>query len=117
MSFAALTGQKLDDADAPDSFNVLPALLGESKTGRDHLVEHAGVLSLRRGPWKYIEPGQGPKLNQNTNTELGNDPAGQLYNLADDLGEAKNLASSHPERAKEMFTLLQKLRVQSRSRP
>ena len=116
-SFAALTGQQLSAGDAPDSFNVLPALLGESKTGRDHLVEHAGALSLRKGHWKYIEPGQGPKLNQNTNTELGNDPAGQLYNLADDLGEAKNLASSHPERAKEMFTLLQKLRVQSRSRP
>ncbi len=116
MSFAALTGQKLDDADAPDSFNVLPALLGESKTGRDHLVEHAGVLSLRRGPWKYIEPGTGPKVNRNTNTETGTEPAGQLYNLVDDLGETKNLAAEHPERVKEMSALLQKLREEGRSR-
>ena len=116
MSFAALTGQKLDDADAPDSFNVLPALLGESKTGRDHLVEHASVLSLRLGHWKYIEPSEGPKVNRNTNTELGNDPMGQLYNLAADLGETRNLASEHPDRVKEMSALLQKLREQGRSR-
>ena len=32
---------------APDSFDVMPALLGEGKTGREHLVEQAGILSLR----------------------------------------------------------------------
>ena len=116
MSFAALTGQKLGYADAPDSFNVLPALLGKSKTGRDHLVQHAGALSLRQGQWKYIEPAEGQKVNRNTNTELGNDPTGQLYDLADDLGETKNLASEHPDRVKEMSALLQKLREQGRSR-
>jgi arylsulfatase A-like enzyme len=116
MSFAALTGQKLDDADAPDSFNVLRALLGESKTGRDHLVEHAGALSLRQGSWKYIEPGKGAKVLANTNTETGNDPGGQLYNLADDPGETKNLAPDQPNRVKEMSALLQKLRAQGRSR-
>ena len=116
MSCAALTGQKLDHVDAPDSFNVLPVLLGESKTGRDHLVEHAGVLSLRQGYWKYIEPGQGAKVLTNTNTETGNEPSGQLYNLADDPGETKNLASEQQNRVKEMSALLQKLREQGRSR-
>ena len=48
-SFAALTGQSPAADDAPDSFNVLPALLGRPKTGRDHLVEHAGALSLIAG--------------------------------------------------------------------
>jgi arylsulfatase A-like enzyme len=115
-SFAALTGQELDDADGPDSFNVLPALLGESKTGRDGLVEHAGALSLRQARWKYIEPGQGAKLLANTNMETGSDPGGQLYNLADDPGETKNLASEQPNRAKEMSAQLQKLRAQGRSR-
>jgi arylsulfatase A-like enzyme len=90
-------------------------LLGESKTGRDHLVEHAGVLSLRQGQWKYIEPGDGPKVNRNTNTELGNDPAEQLYNLADDLGETNNRATEHPKRVKEMSARLLKLREQGRS--
>ena len=32
-SFAALTGQTLDENDAPDSFNVLPTLLGSALDG------------------------------------------------------------------------------------
>ena len=39
-SFAALTGQEIPAGDAPDSVNVLPALLGDTKAGRDQLVEH-----------------------------------------------------------------------------
>ncbi len=116
-SFAAFTNQKLGDADAPDSFNVMPALLGKSKTGRQLLVEQGSVLSLRDGQWKYIEPGKGPKIQRNTNTEMGNDPDGQLYNLADDLGETNNLAAKHPDKVKEMAARLQQIRRNNRSRP
>ena len=45
---------------------------------------------------KLIAPGNGPKLNRNTNTELGNDPAPQLYDLANDPGERNDLASRDP---------------------
>ncbi|MDQ3252694.1 MAG: sulfatase-like hydrolase/transferase, partial [Acidobacteriota bacterium] len=55
-SFASLLGQKLTETDAPDSFDVIPALVGETKTGRAHLVEQASTLSLRQGQWKYITP-------------------------------------------------------------
>ena len=116
-SMATLTNQKLAEADAPDSFDVSAALLGRSPTGRDHLVEHAGTLSLIQGDWKYIEPSKGAKFNKNTNTEMGNDPEPQLYNLKDDLGEKTNLAAQNPEKVKEMAALLQKLRQQGRSRP
>ncbi|HEX9000994.1 MAG TPA: sulfatase-like hydrolase/transferase, partial [Blastocatellia bacterium] len=116
-SLAAFTDQKLGDADAPDSFNVLPALLGQSKAGRESLVEQASVLSLRAGAWKYIEPAKGPKIQKNTNTETGNDPDGQLYNLAGDLGETNNLAARHPDRAKAMAARLQQIRQNARSRP
>ncbi|MGH9938818.1 MAG: sulfatase-like hydrolase/transferase, partial [Blastocatellia bacterium] len=108
-SFAALIGQA-PAALAPDGQNVLPALLGKSKTGREYLVEQAGALSLRQGQWKYIEPGNGPKVSRYTNTELGNDPAGQLYNLADDPGETKNLAGAYPDKLKAMDALLQKIK-------
>lgn len=63
--------------------------------------------------------GMGPRgdaiaqLDWCTNTETGNDPGGQLYNLADDPGERKNLASEHPERVKEMSALLEKLREEA----
>ena len=48
-SFAALTGQRLANVDAPDSYDILDALLGQSRIGRDQLVEHAGTLSLIKG--------------------------------------------------------------------
>ena len=116
-TFAALTGRKLAPDDAPDSFDILAALLGKSSVGREHLVEHAGILSLIKGNWKYIEPGKTPKINKNTNTELGTDPKPQLYNLRDDLGETNDVASEHPEVVKELAGLLKKIKADGRTRP
>ncbi len=116
-SFATLTGQRLASDDAPDSLDVLQALLGRSKTGRDHIVEHAGTLSVIKGQWKYIEPGKGAKFNRNTNTELGNDPQPQLYNLADDIGEKHNLAERYPTKVRELADALRTVRERGRSRP
>jgi arylsulfatase A-like enzyme len=116
-SLASLTGRTLAPADAPDSFNLLDALLGRTHTGRDHLVEHARVLSLIRGHWKYIEPGKGPRVNKNTNTELGIDPQPQLYNLKDDLSEKHNLAAEHPDKVQELAALLEKIKQDRRTRP
>jgi arylsulfatase A-like enzyme len=113
-SFAALTAQHLDPGAGPDSVNLLPALLGETAVGRDHLVEHAGVLSLRQGPWKLIEPGKGPRLNAGTQTELGNNPAAQCFNLHDDLGETHSLALEKPERVAELGVLLHEIRSRNR---
>ena len=115
-SMAALADQTLAHEDGPDSFDVSAALLGQTQTGRDHLVEHAGVLSLIQGDWKYIEPGKGPKINRNTNIELGRDSQPQLYNLKGDLGEKHNLAAEHPDRVKAMADLLRKIRKRGRSR-
>jgi arylsulfatase A-like enzyme len=84
-------------------------LLGESKEGRDHLVEHAGGLSLRKGSWKLIPTSKGPKVNKNTNTETGADPAVQLYDLAKDPGEQTNVATANPEIAREMLALLERM--------
>ncbi len=116
-SFASFTNQALGDADAPDSMNVMPALLGKTKTARDHLVEQASVLSLRVGAWKYIEPGKGQRVNKNNGIETGNDPEGQLYDLAADLGERTNVAGAHPDRVKAMAARLNQIRQSGRSRP
>jgi arylsulfatase A-like enzyme len=116
-SLAELAGKTLAESDAPDSFNVLPALLGESMQGREHLVEHARALSLRKGAWKLIEPSPGPKLSTNTNTELGNEAAAQLYDLRGERGETKNVASQHPEVVRELSALLESIKSNGRSRP
>jgi arylsulfatase A-like enzyme len=116
-SLAAMTGQALPEAAAPDSFNVLPALLGDSRIGRDHSVHHSGRLALREGPWKYIPGGAGPAVQRNTNTETGNAPFDQLYDLAHDLGETRNVAAGHPDRVKAMADRLRSIREGGRSRP
>jgi hypothetical protein len=103
---AAVTGQPLSPDAGPDSFNMLPALLGEkrNKPLRDHLVmqiNSARALAIRKGPWKFI-PGRGGSP--------------ELYNLASDLSEANNVASQHPAVVKELSDLLAQVRQRGRSR-
>jgi len=117
-SFAALTGQQLGDEEAPDSLNVLDALLGRSGTGREELVVE-GTRSktvYRRGDWTYIPPYQGPQVNVNTNTELGNSLDPQLYDLSRDIGQITNLAAAFPARAAEMQARLDSIRQGTCSR-
>jgi arylsulfatase A-like enzyme len=117
-TFAALvrqsTRQPWKPSDTGDGQNLLNALLGKTRTGRADFVEQAGALSLRSGQWKYIEPGKGAKVNKNTNTELGNDPAPQLYNLASDPGETRNLATLYPSRVKQMAARLEQIKKSGR---
>ncbi len=117
-TFAALAGQSLGADDAPDSFNIAAALLGESQQGRDHVVEHGtGGLALRAGGWKYIEPAKGPKVNANTNTETGNATERQLYDLSSDPGERHNLAAERAEKVQDLQAQLDQVRAAGRSRP
>jgi len=101
-SFAALTGQKIPVGDAPDSFNVLSALLGDSKIGRTTLVEHDGfdILGFRDGLWKFIPPDL--RSERRLKPERFYSPAGELYDLGLDLGETKNLNSANPDTIKKL---------------
>jgi arylsulfatase A-like enzyme len=115
-TFAALTGGKPDRSTMPDSQNMLPALLGESRTGRDQAVLHAGRLALREGNWKYIPPGPvqdglGP-WKQARQAEPGG-----LYDLAQDPGETNNLAGQYPERVSAMRGRLQQIRTVAADAP
>jgi arylsulfatase A-like enzyme len=109
-SFAALVGQALGAGEAPDSANILPALLGTSQKARTELVEEAGALSLRQGAWKYVPPNNKAKINANTNTELGNDTVAQLYDLSTDPGETKNVADTFPDRVTSMRAALERVK-------
>lgn len=115
-SLAALTGQTLAENSGPDSLNTLPALLGESAIGRDHLIEHAATLALRVGSWKLIEPNKGPTVSQNVNIEVGNAIQPQLYDLSTDIGERHNIASQHTDRVTAMTVQLKQLKDAGRSR-
>jgi hypothetical protein len=99
---------------APDSLDILPALLGDSQVGRDHSVHHSGRLALREGPWKFIPAGSGRAIMANTATETGEAPVDQLYDLSHDLGETRNLAAQHSERIKSMAARLYSIRQDGR---
>ena len=73
------------------------------------MIEEAGQLALRRGEWKYIKPRGGKRKRG---------PAkAQLFNLKIDIGEQNNVIEEHPEIAKDMDALLQKLVDDKRVRP
>jgi arylsulfatase A-like enzyme len=119
-SFAALTGQKLAEQEGPDSVNVLPHLLGEKteKPLREHLIEQNNsgtALALRQGAWKFIPAHGGAKKNapkraKAANNQGGDTVKGELFNLAVDLSETKNVAAENPERVKAMSEALERIR-------
>ena len=111
-SFAELTGKSMPAGGGPDSYSHLNALFGKSQSGREWLVEHSsnGRLSIIKGDWKFIEPGPGVKVQVNTNTETGNDPLPQIYNLRTDIGEKNNLALVNQAIVKELTELLQRIK-------
>ena len=117
-SLASLTDQSLPEDAGPDSCNVLPALLGQSGSGRQELATEGlhGKTVLRQGDWVYIPPHAGPALNENTGIELGNSPEPQLYNLAQDIAQTRNLAGEHPERASQMADRLDEILESDRTR-
>lgn len=106
-SFANLLNKKLPAEEGTDSKNMMNVLMGKSNVGRNIIVEQ-GLQSLAvvKGDWKYIEPGNAPRMDTLTNIELGNSKIPQLYNLKDDIGEKNNLAEKYPAKVKEMEVLL-----------
>lgn len=111
-SFASLTGTAIEPGQAPDSRNSLPVILNQQNVSREYVVEQSlnSTLSLLMGDWKYIEPSKGPRINKDTNTELGNLAGPQLYNLKSDPGELKNLAGDYPEKTAAMKKMLDNIK-------
>lgn len=111
-SFAQLLDVDLKEADAVDSQNFLETFLGESEEGRSTYVQqnNGAVLTLVKEDWKYIEPAQGPALNEAVNIETGLNKTSQLYNLKEDKKEEHNLAETHPDKVEEMARELEDIR-------
>ena len=111
-SLASLTGADLPATAAPDSRDCLPELLGERQNDREYVVQQNlnNTLAILSGPWKYLEPSDGPALEFWTKTELGNAPEPQLYDLSADPRERNNVAAEHPDVVAELSALLAEVR-------
>ncbi|NOY79959.1 MAG: arylsulfatase [Kiritimatiellaeota bacterium] len=118
-SLAELLGQALPSEAAPDSFNILPALLGESREGREELVVEGinAKTLLRSGDWTFIPPHEGPSVSPTTHIELGNSNEPQLYDLGMDIGQIRSLAAEETSRAERMAARLAEIRAGVRTRP
>jgi hypothetical protein len=115
---AAITGAKLPDDAARDSFNILPVLLGQDdgKPVRPYTLHEtiSLALAIRKGPWKYLDHagsggnnyGQAP-LKQLPQPSAVPHAPGQLYDLSHDPGETDNLFFREPEIARQLKGLLE----------
>ncbi|MBP86857.1 MAG: arylsulfatase [Planctomycetaceae bacterium] len=114
-TFATITGSELSDDAGPDSFDFSSVLLGkqpEAEPVRDYLVIRSGgnLMTIRSGDWKLITGLGSGGFSQPRRVKPGpGDPAGQLYNLAEDVGEATNLYQQNPEIVKRLQTALKRI--------
>jgi arylsulfatase A-like enzyme len=122
-TFAALTGRTLPAEAGEDSYNVLGLLLGQPhaaplREATIHDCAGSTVLSIRAGDWKLIPIlGSAGFSKPSRITPKAGEAPGQLYNLADDLGETKNLYAEKPEIVARLTALLAKYQSSVRSAP
>jgi arylsulfatase A-like enzyme len=98
-TFARMLEIELPEGAGPDSEEHLTTWINKGGAGRDYLVTQnlQNNLSIQDNTWKLISAGKGGKMLLVTNTETGNLPEDQLYNLITDPGEKVNVANENPQ--------------------
>jgi arylsulfatase A len=107
-TFAELLGYNLPNNTAEDSYSFLPALTGNNiESTREGIVHHSGMgfFGIRKGKWKLLlasgsAGASKPKFD-------ANGPNVQLYNMQEDIGEQKNVATHKPIVVAELTKLLE----------
>jgi arylsulfatase A-like enzyme len=102
------TAAELAGVESPagiDGVSIAPAILGQTQTARrDYLYwefyERGSAQAVRVGDWKGIR------------NPLGNGPL-ELYNLKDDIGETRNLATEHPDLVEKLAAIMGQAHVPS----
>ena len=122
VTVAAILGDKLPENAGEDSYNILPALLGQKLSNpiREATVHHSGdgMFAIRQGKWKLIlGRGSGGFSKPRRIEPEGSEPKGQLYNLEEDISETINLYNQRPDIVRHLEKLLDKYKKQGRSAP
>ncbi|HOW84606.1 MAG TPA: arylsulfatase [Candidatus Aminicenantes bacterium] len=123
-TFAAVAGAELPPEAGPDSVDISPALVRRGGPDRpplrEAIISHSedGTFAVRRGPWKLILDN---KTSGGWMVPEGTPPApgtpGQLYDLAGDPGETRDMWAERPEIVAELASLLERCRRDGRSVP
>ena len=85
-----LSGASTEQKLPPDGLDIWPVLTKDAKSPHEAPILNGtkrGQAAIRKGDWKIL---------------VGAVGGDQLYNLADDLGEKKDLAESNPEKLMEL---------------
>ena len=112
-TLAEIVDYKLPNDAAEDSISFLDVMNGAETSKRTDVIHHSieGHFAVRQADWKLIRcPGSGgwskpttkdavKQLNEGSSTV-------QLYNMATDVGEQTNLASSNPDKVTKLTRLL-----------
>jgi arylsulfatase A-like enzyme len=104
----------------PDSYNLLPAMLGAKDTPkRKALILQCGSghLSVRSGPWKYIPDLDLAEGWKSKRKDPAAPPRPGLFNLSADPSETKNLADQNPEELQQLADMLAKTKSTPVTRP
>ncbi len=116
-----ITGQQKQALGGEDGYSLGPVFKGESSSGRDTLISHSigGSFAIRQGSWKLcLSAGSGgwsaPRERDAKKQGL---PPMQLFNLADDPAEKKNLVKDNPEKVNTLLKLLDEDVRNGRSTP
>ena len=106
---------KLPDNAGEDSFSLMPLLQGGNKPVREYAISQAmnGLPALRKGSWKIIFGKMGGGFKKTPDSAA----TGQLYDLATDLGETKNLWNEQSELVTELTATMSRLVADGRSTP
>ncbi len=122
-SCAGILGTELSANTAEDSVNLLPVLRGGKmeKPLHDVVIHHSGSghFAIRKGQWKLLLcRGSGgwspPREAEAAEQKL---PMLQLYDLASDPKESKNLQAKYPDKVKELAADLAKAFRNGRTTP
>jgi arylsulfatase A-like enzyme len=126
---AELLGAKLPAAAGVDSISMLAALTGQTPTGskRQSIIHHSGSgkFAIRKDNWVLILSPSGddngklgePEWFRKQRGYTTHQERGELFNLADNRAESRNLYAAHPEVVKELTDLLAKQIAEGRSTP
>jgi arylsulfatase A len=115
-----IAGGNLPDAAGEDSVSWLPLFKGTDEAVRSHVVHHSiqGKFAIRDRQWKLVLcPGSGGWSKNDAEAAEEGLPLVQLYDMDIDPEEQHNLHDKHPEKVREMITLLESIVAEGRSTP
>lgn len=99
----AAAGVPVEKSAALDGVNLLPYLSGK-QTGAPHEALYwrlGGRMAIRQGDWKLVKSRVGPFIDADP-AVLSDLSGAELFNLAEDPGETKNVATIRPDKFKEL---------------